>query len=76
MTTTAHGGYHPHVRSFAVVLILSRFRLLEPFDWRSAAAAVAVGLLVRFGLIGAVDQVLYSADVADHISVRLNGLSG
>lgn len=42
---------------------------LEPFDWRPAVAAVAVGLLVRFGMIGAIDQVLYSADVAGRISV-------
>ena len=31
---------------------------------------MAVGLLVRFGLIGVIDQVLYAADVADRISVR------
>ena len=51
-------------------MILSRFRRLERLDWRPAAVAVAVGLLVRFGLIGAIDQVLYAADVADNISVR------
>ena len=58
------------------MVIFRRFKTLEPFDWCAAVVAVAAGLLVRFGMIGAVDQVLYSADVADHISVRLNGLSG
>lgn len=43
---------------------------LERFDWRPAAAAVTTGLLVRFGLIGVVDQVLYWADVASHITVQ------
>ena len=51
-------------------MILSRFRLLEPFDWRSAAAAVAVGLLVRFGMIGAIDQAYIAVVLAERISVR------
>ena len=51
-------------------MILSRFRLLEPLDWRFAAAAVAVGLLVRFGLIGVIDQVYDAVTLAENISVR------